>query len=388
MSGWLKKTVLVLLLSLFLATGVSAYTAKTFDDVVSIAVQNPAIFDTDSNSVTLNGILLAWVYTPAGPSGPPASYTTIFADGTPIAVLPDDTRFYTLQYSPALALDLKRFAQIFSLSLINSAYSLSVPTSSALKSALLVFNQIVMPVVKAKAGQQLAASRVGIGASSLGGGALRYELVERSKVDGTITGLNLGLVQDVSEDFSVGAIIPYDRLDYDYLFEADRFGLILYAKKEVSLKDELTLGLSGNFNYVYTDISFSVGGGDSLSTYGGGAGVSLTYDRETTVSSLAAFYQYSKDDTGFEDDHQHLLKLGVNTGVRIGDSHVATLYAIYNRDVTDYSETPPDRDYFDLGIEASFGLSETWGLDFGYKRVVGLDDYQSDEIYLGSAIRF
>lgn len=382
MNRWLKKIFALLSLSLLLTTGAQAYTATTFDDVVSFAVANPAIFDTDSNSVLLNGITLSWAPNPSA-----ASETIFYADGTPFAVLPGTTRFYTLQYTDQTAAILEQFAQIFSLSLISSAYSLSVPTSSSLKSALLFFNQVVMPMVKAKSAQLLGSTRLGISAS-LGGGALRYEEVERSKVDGTVTGMNIGIVQDLSEDFSIGAIIPYDRLDYDYLFDADRFGLILYAKQNIALNDRLSLGLSGNFNSIYTDINFAVGGGDSVSSYGGGAGISLSYDLETVVSSLAAFYQYSKDDTGFKDDHQHLLKLGANTGFRFGESHVATLYAIYNRDVTDYHNEPSDRDYFDLGIEASFGLSETWGFTFGYKRVTELDNYQSDEIYLGSAISF
>ncbi len=279
------------------------------------------------------------------------------------------------------------FAKALGIPLFSSAHSLAVPTSAAAKTSRLVFNEVVMPNVQTKADKEKTATQKSLHMTRTFAGQLRYEDVEQGGIDGQIIGFNLGLAQDFN-NITVGVILPYDNLDYDDLFEADRFGAIFFGQYNYELTSELSAAFTANLNYMYTDLDYDSGSSDYINTYGGGLSASITLDKDIYSTSAAVSYQYNEDDVDIEDDHQHLLKVGANAGYRIGDNNVVTVFGVWNKDITDYAFDPQDDDYFDLGTEVTMNFSETWGITIGYKKVADLENFDSDEIYLGSMLRF
>jgi hypothetical protein len=82
--------------------------------------------------------------------------------------------------------------------------------------------------------------------------------------------------------------------------------------------------------------------------------------------------------------------LGANFGMRIGGSAAVTLYAIWNYDATNYrgSLRGVDDNYFDVVIELAWSLSPRWRIHGGYKKILGYEDLDSDQILVGMFLRF
>jgi hypothetical protein len=47
-----------------------------------------------------------------------------------------------------------------------------------------------------------------------------------------------------------------------------------------------------------------------------------------------------------------------------------------------------DDQYWDLGRTASWSLTKTWNLNGGYKRILGLKDFESNQFFVGMLLRF
>jgi hypothetical protein len=221
------------------------------------------------------------------------------------------------------------------------------------------------------------------------GGTLRYEQVdfdrEASGLDGNIYATNLQMAWDI-ENVSLGVLVPYEFLDLRR-FAANLVGAILYGQYNLELNSTFTLGVTANGNYMYTGINNDF---LDVNTYGGGLGLSLTIDHEVYVVGGAFSYQYNQDDSDTENDYQHLVKLGVNAGIRIGQTHVVNLFGTWNYDITSYEQTAnvTDDNYFDLGITASWSITQTWNLNGGYKHVLGLKGFESNQFFVGTLVRF
>ena len=224
------------------------------------------------------------------------------------------------------------------------------------------------------------------------GGYGRYERVEFDTpgaaldLDGNIYSLNAQLAWDI-DNFSFGALIPYDFLDLDSL-DAHRIGTIVFGQYNWPISPLATLHFTINGTYTHTAID----GADlsDLNTFGGGASVSVTLDKGRFMGSGTLAYQFSADDSDSIDDHQHLLKLGIIAGVRLGRNAVVSLFGTWTADVTDYSALlgDIDQEYFDLGLELSWSLSSTWRLTGGYKTILGLENFASHQVFLGTLFRF
>ena len=100
--------------------------------------------------------------------------------------------------------------------------------------------------------------------------------------------------------------------------------------------------------------------------------------------------QYNTDDIDRANDDQLLVKVGTNFGLKLGKRGALNLFGTWTLDVTEYDDRPgdPDDDYFDLGVDIAWNLSKTWSLSGGYKKVLGLDGFDSDLFFLGSLVRF
>lgn len=272
--------------------------------------------------------------------------------------------------------------------LLTSAGSIASPESAAGATSRLVFDHLVLPKALPKSEMQRIADQKKQGKVRVFGARIYGEQVDINDGDeeGDIYGVNLGLAMDV-DNVTAGIIVPYDKLDFDS-FEADRVGAILFGQYHIEMSEALMASLTANVNYMYTDLDFDGGGGDSLNTVGGGLSAGLQYLQESYELGLGVSYQYNEDDVDVDDDHQHLIKAGANLGVYLAPQHVVNVFGIYNNDVTDYDFDLEDDDYFDVGLEYRGDLTGTWSLQAGYKKILDLDDYDSDMIYIGSTWLF
>jgi len=256
------------------------------------------------------------------------------------------------------------------------------------KTSRLVFNQLVLPAAKTRSQKAAEAAHAVTRMPQTVAANMRYEKVDFEEFDndGDIYGLNLGYAVDVDK-MTFGVMIPYDHLDFDF-FDGDRVGAIIYGQYNQDFNEQLSMALIVNANYMYTDLDIDKLGSEHVNTYGGGISSSITYDGDVFVPSFGVSYQYNNDDSGVDDDYQHLLKAGTNLGFRIKDNMVVNCFGVWNIDVTDYDNDPDDDDYFEIGLELNACISGTWALSGGYKKVVGLDDFDSDQVYLGVLKKF
>lgn len=258
-------------------------------------------------------------------------------------------------------------------------------TSSAGSISRLVFQQIVLPSAQTNAEKE--AAKRGKLPGSFGASAYweGYDFEDAGE-EGDIYGLNVGAAIDY-DGLTYGVMLPYDYIDFDS-FDGYRVGLVGFTKYTASIDSEWAASFSGHLNYCYTDLDFDFAGSEDLSTYGGGVGAAITYDQDVYFFSFGSSYFYNTDDSDAKEDKQHLIKTGINTGVRTNDTSVISVFAVWNVDITDYDNDPEDDDYFEVGFEGALNLSDTFGINLGYKKVVDLDDFDADQVYLGSIWKF
>lgn len=217
---------------------------------------------------------------------------------------------------------------------------------------------------------------------------MKYESGEfrHTNDSGDIAGFTAGASYDLDNNFTVGAIVPYDYLDFNS-FNAHRTGVILYGKKLWNLFNNLELSTAINGNYLYTDTQFDFTT-DQMSTYGGGFSTRLMHDDGGDFVSAAVFsFQYNQDDREYRGNHQYLVKIGPTLGYRVADNALVQVSGVWNKDAT-YRIKGIDTDFFDLGIEGSWFISDLWQLRGGFKKILDYNQYESDSVYLGSSVKF
>lgn len=272
--------------------------------------------------------------------------------------------------------------------LFDSPGSLGSYTSNASKVTSLVFQQLVLPTTRTKAEAAKDEARKAMGMPKTLGAAARYERVERdnSDSDGDLYGINLGMAWDM-DNMSFGILLPYE--DYDFeSFDAQQMGLVAFGQYFMDIQDNMKVTMTANVNYMFADVDFDGAGQDDVNTVGGGVGGSLTIDQDTFETVLGLSYQYNTDDSNLEDDYQHLLKAGANVGVRTTDDSVLNAFLVWNYDFTDYEIELDDDDYFEVGAEFRANVSDTWSLSLGLKKVLDLNDFDANQVYLGSIWKF
>ncbi len=267
--------------------------------------------------------------------------------------------------------------------------SLAAATAGAAgRTTDLFFRNIALPRVTAK--NEKAEKVEGRLRAMDFGPVFRYEYVDFDDIgEGDITGTNLGFNWTYN-NISVGVMIPYDYMTYDFDMTGNRIGTVLYGKYEYNLTNRIILSGSANFNYMHTDLNTRVMLDDhNINLFGGGVGIAATLDLDAFAPSFAFAYQYSDDDSDCVNDHQHLVKMGMNMGFRLGNKGTMNIYGILNYDITDYDTDVSDDDvYFDIGFEGGYNFTDTWGLNVGFKSVQGIDDFTSYQVYLGSIFKF
>jgi hypothetical protein len=143
-----------------------------------------------------------------------------------------------------------------------------------------------------------------------------------------------------------------------------------------------------NANYTHTAVA-----GDTqpdVNTFGGGLSMALSLDQGAFVVGSAVSYQVHTDDQQQGNAPQHLLKVGLHTGVRLWPSLAVTASSSWTYDATHYRRVvdPVDKDYFDLGADIVWNLSRVVRLTGGYRKVLGLNHVTSDLVFLGTLLRY
>ncbi len=255
--------------------------------------------------------------------------------------------------------------------------AMSEPDSAPQRVADTMLQNVVLPSALTR--QQKRAMLKTRGTARFVGGDLRYEMVDTgTNRDGKIPGITAGLAWD-KDQFSYGFMIPYDHLDMDG-WNAERFGAIAFGRYNQNPAQDLTAGFTASAHYMYLDPDNF----DAVNYYGFGLAASINYDRDWIAPGLAFIYQYTKDDTDRADDVQQLVKVALSCGFRVKDNAVFNLYYTYNKDMSSDLTPGTDTVFSDLGFEVGYSVSDAFGLSFGYRKVLGLDNYDSDTIYIGS----
>jgi hypothetical protein len=266
-------------------------------------------------------------------------------------------------------------------------------TSGASRAAGTVFKSVVDKSATTRNQQQLL-TNIATGGLHLSVADLRYEHADFRAFNnsGDIGGFTASGSYEFNDTFSVGGLIPYDYMSFE-MFEAHRTGFIGYGKGKWNVLQGMELSAIVNGNYIYTGTDYNGAANTAdVHTYGGGFSTRLDYDKGGDfLSALAFSIQYNQDNSKALDDHQYLIKLAPSVGYRIGDNAVVKVFGAWNNDVTHYRTVGnklKDSEFFDLGIEGNYNISETWQLKGGYKKILDLQAFDSDAFYLGSSLSF
>src|SRR5215510_29726 len=262
--------------------------------------------------------------------------------------------------------------------------------SAAGTATRLVFDDVVLPPPTTFTEKEAVQEK---GAFSLArpqiyGGIFRYEHVyfeNNNALSGNIYSTILHATWDIN-NFSFGVLVFYDNLALHAL-DANRIGAVLYGEYRLFFTPELSAVFVANGNYLYTAINHDI---PDVNTFGGGVSAALRADHGYVVAGCALSYQYNADDSHDINNHQHLLKVGGNLGFRLGTDTVVNAFGTWSQDVTSYKHLVQDVEvgYLDLGIEMGFSLSKTWKINGGYKTILGLRDFSSNTVFLGTLFRF
>jgi hypothetical protein len=372
--GLMKKVMAAIMVAGLFAICSSTALATTYEELgviydTVLIPQGMAVIDGNTVNIYVTGGAMV----PGGPISPVVAGVVINGEFVGSAPLGDRDALLLI-IAQALGIPLP------------SASSLNEPTSAAATTSRLVFNELVVPTVQTTTEKNRQAQQKAQGAVRTFGGCLRTEWVEKAgDENGMVSGFNLGLAYDM-DNFTFGVMLPYDYFNFDS-FTANRIGSILFGQYHLSLTEDLEATLTANLNYMFTDFRI-LGRDDDLNTYGGGLSAGLRYSQELYELGCGVSYQYNQDDVDLADDSQDLVKVGANVGYRVTPDQVVNLFGTWTYDATDYKYDYGDTDYFEIGTEYRANFSDTWALNVGYRKVVDLEDYDSDMVYLGTSWQF
>lgn len=262
-------------------------------------------------------------------------------------------------------------------------------TSASSKVSDTIFNTIINPSIQTRTQQQQSKALQKLIVSVAD---LKYEHAQFTDTNdkGNIGGFTASASYDINEKFSLGAVIPYDYLSFN-TFQAHRTGVIMYAKNTLKLPSSFELSTAINGNVMYTASQDRVTNRvTQLGTFGGGFSTRLKSDNNDSnfVPSVAFSYQYNQDSTNIKDNYQHLIKLGPSLGYRILDNATIQVGGSWTKDISQYKQLQNGNDFYDVGVEGTWLIADAWQLRGGYKKVLGLTNFESDSVFLGSSLKF
>lgn len=224
------------------------------------------------------------------------------------------------------------------------------------------------------------------------GAMLKYENAEfrtGAMPEADIYGGMLGFAMD-TEQFTFGVIAPYNYMDFrrSDIKDINQLGGVAFAQYRMPIKDRYELSFHATLDYIWEGINRKVND-DDINTLGGSVGMSLKARcSDMFEPSVMVMYHYGHDD-GEIGDH-HLIRTGMNLAIYPNKTIALNLYGLANFDETDYPKnvTVTDDLYWDAGIEMAYQATDTFNLTGGYKKVLGMEKFDSDMVYIGSLWKF
>jgi len=254
------------------------------------------------------------------------------------------------------------------------------------KASDIVMQYLIIPTEKSAAYKKLSNLKNSVGP------VFRYENVDfdqnNSNEGADIYGTTLMWAKD-TDSWSYGIFVPYDYMIFNdsLIDDVNQIGAIGFGQYRIPFsEDKYLITLTANLNYFFANLDFKNNDSDDVNSVGTGIGVGLKMLAfGNFIPTIGLSYQYQNDDTDTED--HHLFRTGLNLAYLAGEKWAINGFAIWSADLTDY-DTGDNDNYWDLGIEISFQATDTWNLNLGYKKVAGLEDFDSDQIYLGATWKF
>lgn len=200
---------------------------------------------------------------------------------------------------------------------------------------------------------------------------------QRTELDGgaKIKGYGTNLSLTYGDKFQFRGTVPLYKTEFGR-FDATTYGLDLNGKYRVSD----TFAVGAHANYIANDSDV----GDDKSWTAGVYAASAARLNEDSTLTFGLLFDRVKPDGA---DATWLGAAGVNWGIRLGRNTAFNPYGIFYRNFD--APRGADKDWFDLGAEFQFNLSETWAFKTGLKTTLGQDGVdKSYQVYLGSAWRF
>ena len=224
------------------------------------------------------------------------------------------------------------------------------------------------------------------------GAMLKYENAEfRSggNAEADIYGGMLGFAMD-TERFTFGVIAPYNYMDFrrSDIKDINQLGAVAFAQYRMPIQDRYELSFHASLDYIWEGMNRKVND-DDTNTVGGAVGMSLkTRCTEMLEPSVMVLYHYGHDDGEVGD--YHLIRTGMNLAVYPNKTIALNLYGLANFDETDYPKGTQVTDdlYWDAGIEVGYQPPGSFSLTGGYKKVLGMEKFDSDMVYIGSLWKF
>ena len=270
------------------------------------------------------------------------------------------------------------------------------PSSGVHEPAQTVMEFVVLPPLQPRAAEEArdeAADEEERAAAALVhlpsaiGGAVSYERISFWGQDGNVYGLSAGYQREIRRA-SLGGILTYKYHDMKVAsldVSSSRLTGIVYGKYTLLASPvELSAGANAQAGYAIMHGD----GQDDYGVFGGGLFFSVGKDFGFLQATAGFSYSYAKMDLAIVQDFAHLLKFGAVVGVPIGQRLAVNLFVSDTLNVSDYDEKLDDNNYVTLGAEAGFQLTRSWGLSLGYKTVLGISEYSSHEVYLGTLWKF
>ena len=201
----------------------------------------------------------------------------------------------------------------------------------------------------------------------------------------TAGGVTIGSTVEFENSFTVGAMIPLDYISFPGT-SAERLGVVGFGQYNwhPAGDDAWNVKPTVLASYIYTAGNSAA----SFGTYGVGTGLSATYDTGGSfIPAIETFVSYNKD-TVTGGTYQTLFAAGPRLGFRPSDNWVLEAGFLWNKDLSAYIPSGTKTDYFDLNADAAYRISGAFSLNVGYRKTLGISQFQSDEIDIGARFRF
>jgi hypothetical protein len=206
-----------------------------------------------------------------------------------------------------------------------------------------------------------------------------YNTFELGSTEGTTIGLTPAVLFGDTVEFAIR--LPLQMTDIDGLDDK-----IYHYGADLSLTINLTDSFAVGVHGAYSRDEVEDGDSDDACGYiNGGPYVSVVIPVGDASLTVGALYEYGTPEDSDDGEDTTVVVGGVNLGLPLGSSMGVIIYGMYyyhtDSDLSDFNFT-------DAGAELALMLGETWAIQVGGRTVLGLDNLDSVEAYLGSEWAF